>query len=207
MGLEFFIKGAIVGFSIAAPVGPIGVLCIRRTLAFGRLSGLFSGLGAAVADVIFGLILVSGLTLVSDYLLQTHFYLHMIGGAFLLYLGFKTFNAKPGDITKKTTHKTLFRDFISTFFLTLTSPLTIIAYLAVFTGLGLANLRGDWLNALFLVLGVFIGATFWWFLLSEGVSLFRKKVTQNSMIWINRITGIIIGGFGILAWLYLLSEI
>ncbi len=204
MGLEFFIKGAIVGFSIAAPVGPIGVLCIRRTLAFGRLSGLFSGMGAAVADVIYGLILVSGLTLISDCLFQAQFWLHLIGGSFLIYLGYKTFKAKPQDMTKKVSHKTLLGDFVSTFFLTLTNPLTIIAYLAVFTSLGLSNLKGDFLNAFFLVLGVFVGATFWWFLLSEAVSLFRKKVNQKSMVWVNRIAGLIIGGFGALAWLYLI---
>jgi threonine/homoserine/homoserine lactone efflux protein len=204
MGLEFFIKGAIVGFSIAAPVGPIGVLCIRRTLAFGRFSGLFSGMGAAVADVIYGLILVSGLTLVSDCLFKAQFWLHLIGGGFLLYLGYKTYLSKPHDLSKKVTHKTLFNDFISTFFLTMTNPLTIIAYLAVFTTLGLTDLKGDFWNALFLVLGVFVGATFWWFLLSEAVSLFRKKVNQKSMIWVNRVTGVLIAGFGALAWLYLI---
>lgn len=199
MDLNFLIKGAIVGFSIAAPVGPIGVLCIRRTLASGKLSGLFSGMGAATANSIYASILVSGLTLISDSLLKMNLWLHILGGSFLFYLGIKTFLAKPRDVTKKINHKTLLTDFISTFFLTLSNPLTILAYLAVFTSFGLTNLGGNWDSNLLLVLGIFIGATTWWFLLSEVVSFFGKKVNQKSMIYVNRITGIIISGFGLLA--------
>ncbi|MBM3193685.1 MAG: LysE family translocator [Chlamydiae bacterium] len=199
MGLDFLIKGAVVGFSIAAPVGPIGVLCIRRTLASGKLSGLFSGIGAATANSIYASILVSGLTLISDCLLKMNLWLHIFGGSFLFYLGIKTFLAKPKDVTKKISHKTLLTDFISTFFLTLSNPLTILAYLAVFTSFDLSNLGGNWSSNLLLVLGVFTGATTWWFLLSEIVSFFGKKVNQKAMIYVNRITGTIISGFGLLA--------
>ncbi len=204
MGLDFLIKGAIVGFSIAAPVGPIGVLCIRRTLASGKLSGLFSGMGAAAANVLYGAILVSGLTLISDCLIKMNLWLHIMGGSFLFYLGIKTFLAKPKDVTKKISHKTLATDFVSTFFLTLANPLTIFAYLAVFTSFELTNLGGNWLSNFSLVLGIFIGATTWWFLLSEVVSYFGKKVNQKAMIIVNRITGIIISGFGLLAILSVL---
>lgn len=190
------IKGILIGFSIAAPVGPIGLVCIRRTLQFGRLSGFFSGLGAAVADTLFGAISAFGLTLISDLLIAGRFWLHLFGGFFLLFLGSKTFLNKPFDTSKAVTHKTLFGDFISTLFLTLANPLTILSFVAIFAGVGLSEHQG---SAPFLVLGVFFGSTLWWLLLSEGVTLFRKKISQEVMVWVNRVAGLIIIGFGILA--------
>lgn len=196
MDQNFFIKGIILGFSIAAPVGPIGILCIRKTLQFGRLSGFFSGLGAAIADTIYGIISAFGLTLISDFLIAGRFWLHILGGVFLLFLGGKTFLAKPLESNKAISHKTLLGDFISTLFLTLANPLTILSFVAVFAGLGLSEDQG---SAPILVLGVFLGSTLWWLILSEGVTLFRKKISQKVMIWINRIAGIVIIGFGIAA--------
>ncbi len=192
----FLLKGIILGFSIAAPVGPIGILCIRRTLQYGRLSGFFSGLGAAVADTIYGVISAFGLTLVSDFLISGRLWFHIIGGLFLLFLGCKTFLAKPIETNGAVPHKTLVSDFVSTFFLTLANPLTIISFVAIFAGIGLSENQG---SAPLLVLGVFLGSTFWWLILSEGVTLFRKKISQRIMVWVNRIAGIIIIGFGILA--------
>lgn len=177
-------------------MGPIGVLCIRKTVQFGRLSGFFSGLGAAVADTFYGIISAFGLTLISDFLLASRFWLHLFGGFFLLFLGARTFLAKPLDSAKTITHKTLIGDFVSTFFLTLANPLTIISFVAVFAGLGLSEQPE---GAPILVGGVFLGSTFWWLILSEGVTLFRKKISQRVMIWVNRIAGLIIIGFGIAA--------
>lgn len=199
MDFNFFLKGFVLGFSIAAPVGPIGVLCIRKSLQFGRLSGFVSGLGAAVADTIYGVIAAFGLTLVSDLLLAGQFWLKLIGGGFLIYLGLKTFFAKPAEKSKEISHKTLFGDFISTFFLTITNPMTILSYLAVFAGLGLSAVSGNYMCATCLVGGVFIGSALWWLLLSEGVTLFRKKISLKVMTWINRFAGLIIAGFGIAA--------
>ena len=136
MELHYFFKGAALGFSIAAPVGPIGILCIRRTLQYGRFSGLFSGLGAAVADMIYGIIAAFGLTFVSDFIIAEKFWLRLFGGIFLFYLGGKTFFAKTLDLSQtKITHKTLLSDFISTFFLTISNPLTIFSFVAVFAAL------------------------------------------------------------------------
>jgi threonine/homoserine/homoserine lactone efflux protein len=197
MSLDFFLKGIVLGFSIAAPVGPIGVLCIRKTLQFGRSSGFFSGLGAASADAVYAIIAAFGLTIVSNFLLAGQFWLRLIGGLFLLYLGWKTFVAKPTLQSKDVPHTTLLNDFVSTFFLTATNPMTILSFLAIFAGLGLSNIQGDYTQSSALVLGVFLGSAIWWLILSEGVTLFRKKVSQNVMIWINRIAGLIILGFGI----------
>ncbi|OJU80679.1 MAG: lysine transporter LysE [Chlamydia sp. 32-24] len=196
MSLDFLLKGIILGVSIAAPVGPIGVLCIRKTLQFGRLSGLFSGLGAAFADSIYAIIAAFGLTVISNFLLAGQFWFRFIGGVFLIYLGWKTFVAKPASETSNVSHTTLLNDFISTFFLTITNPMTILSFLAVFAGLGLSNVNGDYFQAGALVVGVFLGSAAWWLVLSEGITLFRKKVSQKVMIWINRIAGLIILAFG-----------
>lgn len=203
MSLDFFLKGIILGFSIAAPVGPIGVLCIRRTLEFGRFSGLFSGLGAAFADAIYAVIAAFGLTFIANFLLEGQFWLRLIGGAFLLYLGWKTFIAEPRAQSKNITHTTLLNDFISTFFLTITNPMTILSFLAVFAGIGLSNIQGDYIQAGKLVSGVFLGSAIWWLTLSEGITLFRKKVSHDVMRWINRAAGLIILSFGIVALLSL----
>lgn len=202
MSFDFFLKGLILGFSIAAPVGPIGVLCIRKTLQFGRLSGFFSGLGAASADAIYAVIAAFGLTFISNFLLAGQFWFHLIGGVFLLYLGWKTFIATPYSQSKDISHTTLLNDFVSTFFLTMTNPMTILSFLAVFAGLGLSNIEGDYFQASELVLGVFFGSAMWWLMLSEGVTLFRKKISNKVMIWVNRIAGLIIFAFGVAALLF-----
>ena len=197
MEISFFLKGLIIGFSIAAPVGPIGILCIRRTLDFGRLSGLFSGLGAASADAMYAIMAAFGLTFISNLLIRGEFWVRVAGGIFLLLLGWKTFFAKPRDQTKKIPRTTLLHDFFSTFFLTLSNPLTILSFLAIFAAFGLSGMKGNYGSALTLVLGVFLGSTAWWLILSEGITLFRKKISQNVMLLINRIAGIMIAGFGL----------
>ncbi|MBA3958690.1 MAG: LysE family translocator [Parachlamydiaceae bacterium] len=199
MDLTFFVKGMILGFSVAAPVGPIGVLCIRKTLQYGRLSGFFSGLGAAAADTFYGIIAAFGLTFISGFLLAGQFWLRLFGGAFLVYLGLKTFYSKTEVTQTQVSHKTLLGDFVSTFFLTVTNPMTVVAYLAVFAGLGLADPSENYLNAFILVLGVFLGSALWWFILSEGITLFRHRISQDTMTWINRTAGSIIIVFGLLA--------
>lgn len=201
--LRLFIKGIILGFSVAAPVGPIGILCIRRTLEYGRLSGFVSGLGAAFADMIYAIIAAFGLTYISNVLTVGQDWLQLAGGLFLLYLGWRTFHAKPRANLNEPVHKSLLNDFFSIFFLTVTNPMTIVAFLGVFAALGLTTANGNYIHALLLVLGVFLGSAFWWLLLSEGVTLFRKKVTGQVMQWINRISGGLIFGFGIVVLIYL----
>jgi threonine/homoserine/homoserine lactone efflux protein len=197
MESSLLLKGMLLGFSIAAPVGPIGILCIRRTLQHGRLSGLFSGIGAALADTIYAIIAAFGLTFISDFLLAAQYWLHLIGGAFLLYLGIKTGLSKPAEKVQMPSHKSLLNDFISTFLLTITNPMTILAFLAIFAAFGLTSVQGSYADTSAVVAGVFIGSAIWWIILSEGVTLFRKKVSQKVMLWINRIAGLIITAFGI----------
>ncbi len=203
MDTGFLFRGLIVGFSIAAPVGPIGVLCIRRTLAEGRVFGFVSGLGAALADACYGCIAGFGLTAVSNFLLGQQTWLRPLGGAFLVYLGFKTFITKPSNRAVSVKGGNLARAFVSTFVLTLTNPMTIFSFAAVFAGLGLGNSTDDLPAAALLVLGVFAGSAFWWLLLSGGAGLFRERFSTQHLRWVNWISGVVIAGFGLLALLSL----
>lgn len=195
--MNYFLEGLTLGFAIAAPVGPIGVLCIRRTLQYGRLSGIFSGLGAAVADVVYGLIAVLGLNLLSDFLLEWQYWLRVGGGIFLTIWGVRIFLSNPQDKTESVAHRSYVKDFLSTFLLTLSNPLTIIAFLAIFAGLGIVkqvSYNGGWL-----ILGIFLGSSLWWVILAEGVGFIRKRTNQNFLKWVSRIAGLTIAGFGIAA--------
>ena len=193
------LRGLVIGFSIAAPVGPIGVLCIRRTLAQGRLFGLVSGLGAASADAIYGCVAGFGLTFISNFLVNQQVWLRLVGGVFLLYLGLKTLLAKPTEQANFTKENRLVGTFASTFFLTITNPMTIISFVAIFSGLGLASTSGDYASAGVLILGVFIGSALWWLILSGGVGVFRAKFDPRKLRWVNRVSGAVITGFGIVA--------
>ncbi|HEY9599382.1 MAG TPA: LysE family transporter, partial [Cyanophyceae cyanobacterium] len=166
MDISFFVKGLIIGFSIAAPVGPIGVLCIYRTLTQGCVSGLVSGLGAATADAIYGSIAGLGLTFLSGVLIHQQRWLQFFGGAFLCYLGIKTWVSLPAQQAAPAKGKSLIRAYTSTFFLTLTNPMTILSFTAIFAGLGLVSDRSNSISAMVWVAGVFTGSAFWWLLLS-----------------------------------------
>jgi threonine/homoserine/homoserine lactone efflux protein len=197
MDITFFLKGLIMGFSIAAPVGPIGILCIRRTLAEGRVSGFVTGLGAATADGLYGCVAGFGLTLISGFLIHHQGGFRMAGGLFLCYLGLKTFLARPAESSASSRGDGLLGLYVSTFFLTLTNPMTILAFAAIFAGLGMASGGGDYVSAGVLVFGVFLGSTLWWFILSSGVGLFRKRFDLKALRWVNRVSGILIMGFGL----------
>lgn len=199
MDITFLFRGLAIGFSIAAPVGPIGVLCIRRTLADGRAAGLVSGLGAATADAIYGCIAGFGLTFISHFLVSQQLWLRLVGGLFLCYLGIKTLLSKPAEQAAHAKATGLLGAYASTFFLTVTNPMTILSFVAIFAGLGLASTSGNYRSASILVLGVFLGSALWWLLLSGGIGLFREKFTTTGLQWVNRISGLIITGFGLLA--------
>ncbi len=196
--MNFAIKSFLIGFAIAAPVGPIGVLCIRRTLASGRLIGFLSGLGAATADMCYGSVAAFGLTVVQDILISGKFWLRLIGGIFLLYLGVRTLLSRPAEAAAnpKSTSNGLLGAYLSTVFLTLTNPATILSFTIIFVGLGFANANGNYLAAAFLVCGVFLGSASWWLTLSTGVGFFRERFTPEWMVWVNRIAGGVIVAFG-----------
>ena len=208
MDVTFILRGLLIGFSIAAPVGPIGVLCIRRTLAEGRLYGLVSGLGAATADATYGLVAGFGITFISTFLVDQSTWLRLIGGLFLLYLGLRTFTSRPASSAASDgkRNKSLLGAYASTLGLTLTNPATILSFAVVFAGLGLATGSSDYTGATLLVLGVFLGSTAWWLLLSGAVSLLSRRFTYNGLWLVNRVSGIIIAGFGVVALISMLTR-
>jgi threonine/homoserine/homoserine lactone efflux protein len=199
MDIPFLLQGGIIGLSIAAPVGPIGVLCIRRTLTEGRLAGLVSGLGAATTDAFYGSIAGFGLTAISGLLVSQQAWLRLVGGLFLCYLGVKTLLARPAQQAAAVRGRGLWQTYASTLFLTLTNPMTILSFAAIFAGLGLARTHGDYASAAMLVLGVFLGSAAWWLLLSSSVDAFRAKFPTAGLLWVNRVSGVIILGFGTVA--------
>jgi len=206
LDFSLFVKGLIIGFSIAAPVGPIGVLCIRRTLAEGRISGFVSGMGAATADAMYGCIAGFGVTYISSLLIGQQFWFRLIGGLFLGCLGVRAFFSNPAEGPSKTTGKGLAGAYASTLFLTLTNPVTILAFAAIFAGLGLGNAGGAYTAGMRLVIGVFLGSAICWLLLSAGTGLFRTWFNGPRLKWVNRASGMIIAGFGFLAFFGLLQS-
>jgi threonine/homoserine/homoserine lactone efflux protein len=205
MDISYLFRGLVIGLSIAAPVGPIGVLCIRRTLAEGRITGLISGLGAATADAIYGCIAAFGLAFISNFMVSQQTWLRLVGGLFLCYLGVRTWQAKPAGQAATSQAKGLAGAYVSTFLLTLTNPMTILSFAAIFAGLGLASASGGYLSAGILVLGVFTGSALWWLILSGGVGLLREKTNARGLQWVNRISAAVIAGFGLLALFSILA--
>jgi predicted secreted hydrolase/threonine/homoserine/homoserine lactone efflux protein len=203
LDIGFLLRGLIIGFSIAAPIGPIGVLCIRRTLAEGRASGFVSGLGAATADAIYGCIAGFGLTFISDALVGQQMWIRLVGGLFLCYLGIKSFLAQPSEEAASARGGGLVGAYGSAygsiFFLTITNPMTILAFVAVFAGLGLASESENYGSAGVLVMGVFLGSAAWWLLLSLIAGALRARFDRRALRWVNRISGLIITVFGLLA--------
>ena len=191
--MEFLLKGMGLGFAIAAPLGPINILCIRRTLQFGKVSGIVSCLGSATADFFYASIAVFGLTFLTNMLMAGQVWLQWLGGFFLLYIGIKTLFAKVMEEAIRVNRSTLLGDFTSTFFFTLACPMTILYFMGLFA----AQAHHTFAEAISLIVGVFLGSSFWGLLLTGGTTLFRKRVNPKTMQHINRIAGVIIVGFGI----------
>jgi len=179
MVLEFLVKGVTIGFAASIPLGPIGILCIQKTINKGRLSGFVSGLGAALSDTFYAVIAGFGLTFITNFILEKQLYLKIAAGAILFYLGFKIFFTDPIKQYREQSRKKgkgLFGDFISIFLLTVSNPLAVFFFGGAFAAFGFVSEESAFTSVLFLTLGVFIGATFWWTILTTLVNLFRKKI-------------------------------
>ena len=190
MLIGFLLKGIVVGIVIAIPVGPVGVLCIRRTIFSGRFAGLLSGLGAATGDAVFGIIAGFGLTVIADLLLGYQQWLRIIGAAFLLYIGGKAFFAEPASGANGVRDsQNLLRMFASTFVLTLTNPITLLSFVAIFAAVGLTGRHATLVSAAILVLGIWLGSLLWWLALSIGAGVWRRFLDERHLRWINRGSG------------------
>jgi threonine/homoserine/homoserine lactone efflux protein len=205
VNLHFLLKGIIVGVAIAAPVGPIGALCIRRTLSEGRSAGFISGLGAATADAAYGCIAGFGLTTISTWLIRGQFWLQLGGGVFLIFLGARTLWIKPPEPVPAPARASLFSAYLSTGLLTLANPMTILSFVAVFAGLGLGS-APRYPAAVALVSGIFAGSALWWLTLSSLVAMLRAQLNRRWLKFINQACGALIGAFGIWALISLAQK-
>jgi threonine/homoserine/homoserine lactone efflux protein len=191
MELLFFLKGLVIGFAMAVPIGPLGVMCVRKTLAEGHSRGLIIGLGAATVDSLYGSIGAFGLTFVSDVIAGQNFWLRLVGGGLLMFLGMRTFRAKGKDSIIPFANKGLLGSYISAFILALTNPVTIFAFFAVFAAFGLGH-QLSLISASVLVLGVFVGTCLWFLTLSYVATVFRKKLDSVGLILVNKISGVLL---------------
>lgn len=202
MLLAFLLKGVLVGIIIAVPAGPVGVLCIRRTIFHGRLAGFASGLGASTADAVFGIIAGFGLTVVSDLLIGYQDWLRLGGTGFLLTIGIRALTADPlRGAQAERDPEGLLADYASTFVLTITNPITILAFLAIFAGIGFSGPQATVGRAAVLVLGVWLGSLLWWAALAVGAGMVRLSFDRDHLVWINRASGgiLVLSGVALLA--------
>jgi threonine/homoserine/homoserine lactone efflux protein len=198
MEWSLFLKAMLIGLSIAAPVGPIGLLCIQRTLAYGMRTGFVSGMGAACADAVYGAIGAFGMVAITDYFVSLSTPLAIAGAAFLAWMGGKLLLSKAQLVDQDVANKqTVINTFLSIFMLTITNPMTIVSFIAVFASIaGPVAVHPS--AAALMVTGVFLGSALWWLILSSGVALIRKKISTTTMMLINRAGGCLLLGFA--AW-------
>ncbi len=193
-----FLQGLVIGFSIAAPVGPIGLLCIRRSLADGRLAGLVSGLGAATADALYGIAAALGLTAITRLLLEHQPFLQLGGSVFLIYLGLSTLRTPPPAAAARVAPAAnLPSAYASTLVLTLTNPMTILSFLGIFAGLGVGTSATTPLSSITLVLGVFLGSAAWWLVLSFTAAALSARLRHGGLRLLNVASGLTIATIGL----------
>lgn len=203
-----FLIGCFIGFCIAMPVGPIGMICIRHTFMRGIWAGLCAGLGASLADSMYGALAGAGLSTVSDYLITYNPFFKFFSCCFLIYLGTIIFNSKAstdvkGEVKRAKGYHNI---FITTFLLTLTNPMTILSFAGIFAALGIHLEKEDFISSLYLTSGVFVGSATWWLLLCSGCTFLKRKFEPQSFDLLNKLSGIALFAFGSLAGLSLFSD-
>jgi threonine/homoserine/homoserine lactone efflux protein len=197
MPIYHVIQGILIGLVVAVPVGPLGLLCINRSLMLGALAGLASGLGVASADALAAGIAALGISFVSDFLREYQFLLRMIGGVFLCVLGYRIYRIEPAVKVPTISTNGLLGAYATTFFLTISNPVTILSFIAIYAGWHVPTLHGHYMSAALLTMGVFIGSGMWWVVLFTGLTLFRMNISHGFLGWVHRISGAVIVGFGI----------
>ncbi len=194
MNLLFIIKGLLIGISVSAPLGPIGVLCIQRTLNKGFKSGFVSGAGAASADIIYAIIAGFSITYISDFLIEYQTYIRIIGGAFLILVGIRISISNPAKQIRKLRVKgnNYYKDYITSFLITVSNPITILAFGAFFTAFDMIDKNVNNFDITIMIIAVFSGSLIWWISLISIVTIFKTRIRLRNLLWINRITGILI---------------
>jgi threonine/homoserine/homoserine lactone efflux protein len=197
IALQLLFRGILAGFAISAPVGPVNVLCISRTIAKGRAGGLRCGVGAAVADTIYGAIAGFSISFIIGFLVREEFWIRFVGGLLLMAIGVRYLRKRPRPLQKNGADVSR-SDYVAAFLLNLTNPTTVLSFLAILAALGAGSRQESWLT-LMLVGGIFCGAMAWWVVLADVANRFRDRFDERAMLWMNRIAGLAIGGFGAVA--------
>ena len=207
MLISLFLKGSLIGFSMAMPIGPVGMLCIQHSLRRGVLAGLIAGLGSALADALYGCMAGFGVSLLSHVLTRYQIWFQMMGAFILWYVGIKIFTSKPAEVETSAIPFSYSRILLSTFALTLTNPFTFLCFAAIYAGLEITSSDQEILPTSILSLGILLGAVIWWMILTFGVILIGRKFRLNSSPLLNRISGGILTGCGCLASLSILKQL
>ena len=196
---QILAEGVLVGFAVAAPVGPVAVVSIERTLRHGLVAGFAVGLGAALADTILGAVAGFGLTFLADMITENGDPIRLVGGIILIVMGAVLILSRQSTRRRPITAADLAHAFLSAFVITITNPITIFAFLAIFAGLGFTESLTTLGHAALFVGGVFLGAALWWLSLSVMVSRFRDRVSERTLATIKGASGYLILGFGVYA--------
>lgn len=194
-----FGRGLLLGLAVAAPVGPMSLLCMRLTLARGFLAGLAAGLGVATADAVYGTVAALGLMTIADVLLGHQPWLRLVGGAAMIWLGIGAARTRPGAAREIDSRLGLTGAYAATFALTLMNPATIISFAALFAGVGLGAGPSEAGAPMALVAGVFVGSALWWLLVTGGIATVRQRISLRVQRIVNVVSGLALIVFGLLA--------
>ena len=195
-----FVRGIIAGFALAAPLGPVAILCIRRALARGQIECVLAGTGAAIADTVFGAVAGLGITFISAFVVDHEAVIGLIGGLIVLTVGIATYRTPVCHITGLAQVQSLGHDLLAAFTMAITNPTTMIGAAGIFAAFGPVNLEVEPIKAFWLVFGVFVGSMLWWITLALAVGMFKQRFVEGGMLLLNRISGAVIGvsGFAVL---------
>lgn len=198
MDPTYFVKGILLGLLVSVPLGPVGVLCIQKTVGKGWKSGMFGGLGAVLADTLFASISGLGISFIIDFLTEQSLIIQIVGGIVLVLLSYRVFFTNPAVQVRKQQRTKVkgWEDFFATFFLALSNPATIFVFIAAFAGFVVQKDSGI-IQLLTTILGVTTGCAAWWYLIISTVNRFRSRIRLKNLWWINKITGFLIFAFGV----------
>jgi threonine/homoserine/homoserine lactone efflux protein len=189
-------QGIIIGLTLAAPIGPISLLCIQRTVADGRLHGIFSGIGVATSDSFYAAVAFMGLTIISGVIIAEQGLFRTCAGVVLIFVGIRVFLSVPPEISARPEPEPYLKDYLSMLAIALANPLTLIFFVAILPGFGVVFRGTSFTSALIFVSGVFSGGTFWWIFLCGSIGSVRSHLSRDHLRLINRVSGIMITCFG-----------
>ncbi|MEI7524628.1 MAG: LysE family transporter [Mariniphaga sp.] len=185
-------EGFMIGMAVSIPLGPLGMLCIKRTVNKNWKSGFLSGLGIAASDAIYAIIAGFSLTIIIDFINSYEIYFKILGASMVIFLGLYIFLSNPAKEIQKFKQKgtSYLQDFLTAFLLTVTNPLSVFVFIAIFTSYSLVLQPSHPIEALMIVGGIFSGGATWWFIITGLAFLFKHKLTIDTLWWANKIIGL-----------------